>query len=140
MIFSLRLTICFFTFMVLSLSTVFADTHIKTLAINEKTCKYLIKKHKQVPADYVAGVDAHGKNVAGADLETYNKITLPDEITFPLDLDIAERYGLNSALEGNTRLGEIKLKGNNVYWNDQKIHEDFEDYLLNECLETYGTN
>ena len=50
------------------------------------------------------------------------RLTLPKELSFKLNLDIAKTYGLDAnGLSAVMSVGRIKLKGCNIYLNDPKL-------------------
>lgn len=127
----------FFTLLLTSGPAMAQDVE-SALSITQKECMKLIRMNTVNGADYVAGVDAHGNKVVGADVNEDSKLDLPEEITFDLGIDLAEKYNFGSGFHGKAKLGEVKVKGRDVYWNDKKLHKDENQAVLDACLAQYG--
>lgn len=75
-------------------------------------------------ATYVPGVDAYGRPVAPADLPDSGRYVLPEELTIPLTIDIAERLELEEripGLEGQIPIGTVTLRNNQVFFNEEPV-------------------
>ena len=131
----MRLFLLIFLF---SAQSVFADGVESAVSITQKECKKLMRIYAMDGADYVPGVDAHGRKVKSADLHDRPKIKLPEEITFDLGIDLAEKYNLGDGFYGKANLGKVKVKGRNVYWNGQKLSGNENDAILEACRAQYG--
>ncbi|WP_135078002.1 hypothetical protein [Terasakiella sp. SH-1] len=114
-----------------------ADGVASAVSITEKECKKLIRLNSFSGADYVPGVDMRGNKVVGADLNGGNQIKLPDEITFDLGIDLAEKYNMGAGFYGKANLGQVKVKGRHVYWNGQKLGQGENNAILDACLAQY---
>jgi hypothetical protein len=82
-------------------------------------CRYLPAHQADAGVAYQPGVDVHGKPVVPADLDAAPVAALPETITVPLSIDLAERLR-NSNVEGlqlEAPLGmlEIHQNGRVVY-------------------------
>jgi len=119
-------------------SFAFAQGVESAVSITEKECKKLIRMNSFSGADYVPGVDVRGNKVVGADLNGGYKLDLPKEITFDLGIDLAERYGWDKGVSGTAKIGTVKVKGRNVYWNGKKLGQGENDAVLDACLQQYG--
>jgi hypothetical protein len=114
-----------------------ADGEITT---HQELCKNL-QRHNPEGVDYVAGVDVHGKAVAPADLNSGGAGIL-DPIILPIDINLAERYGL--ALPAGAELkptianikifqnGDIEYNGVNI---SKKIYTACENLPQSEAEE-----
>lgn len=127
----------FFTLLLIS-GPVMAQGVESSLSITQKECMKLIRMNTVNGADYVPGVDAHGNKVVGADVNEDRKLDLPEEITFDLGIDLAEKYNFGPGFHGKAKLGKVKVKGRDVYWNDKKLHKDENQAVLDACLAQYG--
>jgi len=130
--------ILLFLFLTLSTNAFAQEGMEQAVSITEKECKKLIRLNSFNSAEYVPGVDMRGNKVVPADLENGRKLDLPDEITFSLGIDIAEKYDLGPGFYGKADLGEVKVKGRHVYWNGKKLHQSEHDKALAACREQYG--
>ncbi len=115
-----------------------ADDIEKALSITEKECRKLMRTYDTSGAEYVPGVDVQGQPVTGADLNGGSPIKIPEEITFPLGIDLGERHNLGPGLYGKTTLGEVKVKGHDIYWNGEKLQQNDTDAALEACRAQYG--
>ncbi|MDV7338849.1 hypothetical protein RYZ26_04560 [Terasakiella sp. A23] len=115
-----------------------ADEIENAVSITEKECRKLIRLNSINGAEYVPGVDAYGRKVVGADLHGGHKIKIPKEITFDLGIDLAEKYNLGDGFYGKANLGNVTVKGRNVYWNGKKLGQNENDAALEACLAQYG--
>ncbi|WP_028880101.1 hypothetical protein [Terasakiella pusilla] len=115
----------------------YADDIENAVTITEKECRKLIRIHDINGAEYVPDTDSRGNKLVPADLNGGNQITLPKEITFDLGVDLAERYNLGTGVYGKADLGQVKVKGQNVYWNGQKLAQTENDAILEACRAQY---
>ena len=63
-----------------------------------------------------------------------DKLTLPKELSFKLNLDIAKIYGLDAnGLSAVMSVGMIKLKGRTIYLNDRKLNAKDSLAITTKC-------
>ena len=98
----------------IALLGVVVPAHAQTVIVENDPCKYFnfTQADEGVPSvDYVPNVDAYGLAVVPADLAGSQPITLPETISFPLSVDLAERLQTNlpDGLELLPNLGEVKV-------------------------------
>ncbi len=116
-------------FVLLFTSPIWAQDNTNYKEISD-ICKHINSKSKKQTvksADYVPNIDVRGRSVTPADIDS----TLPviDPIVIPLEVNIAERYGLDLpvGLEMNAKIAEIKLLANgNIEFNDRDISTKIE--------------
>jgi hypothetical protein len=129
-----------------------------TVTLSSGDCAKLVQ---HVPADdvtYRPGVDVRGKPVVPADLGGGSAITMPEEIHIQIGVDLADRLALrNSRLtppptpglpgppsaqpttrpalpfEGKGHVGVLSVKGNDVFWNGERIAPQDEVLLAEAC-------
>jgi len=129
-----------------------------TVTLSTGECAKLVQ---HVPADdvtYKPGVDVRGKPVVPADLGGGSAITMPEEIHIQIGVDLADRLALrNSKLtppptpglpgppsaspavrpvmpfEGKGHVGVLSVKGNDVFWNGERIAPQDEVLLAEAC-------
>lgn len=118
------------------------------LTVTTESCRQIVT---HVPADdvtYQPGVDVRGKPVVPADIGGGYGITVPDEITIDIRLDLAERLGLgggegpgadavSALIGGEGVVGQVTVRGNDLYWNGQKIPRDSYAALSLACGEAF---
>lgn len=74
-------------------------------------CKYLDKEKPQIgiksvaSADYVPGVDVHGRDVTPADVGGASPSFLNDPIIVPIEIDVLQRIGIIS----ESLIGDVKI-------------------------------
>ena len=113
------------------------------VALSTADCSKLVQ---HVPADnvtYKSGLDVNGKAVAPADLGGGYNMPLPEEINIQIGVDLADRLALRAArqtpstpgvpsaaaapvrkvlpYEGKAAIGTITIKGNDTFWNGERI-------------------
>jgi len=87
-------------------------------------CQLFDRHTPDADVAYQPGVDVHGKPVAGADLPSASAYHVPDSFSFPLQVDVAERLGLDQSvpgLEGKLELGEVKVEKDRVLLNGDTV-------------------
>ena len=102
--------------------------------ISQKDCGQLT--HHQYYRDMVfePGVDIRGKKVKRVEYFGDERLTLPKEFSFELNLDIAKIYGLDAnGLSAVMSVGRIKLKGRTIYLNDRKLNAKGSLAITTEC-------
>ena len=107
---------------------------------------------------YKPGVDVRGKPVVPADLGSGSAITIPDEINIQIGIDLADRLALRDArrtqpitpglpgtptppqpvrkvmpFEGKAAIGTLTIKGNEAFWNGERIAPQDEVLLAEVC-------
>lgn len=129
-----------FLFFFMLTTNAVADGVETAVSITQKECKKILRLHRFSSADYEPGVDAHGGKVTGADLNTNQRIKVPNEITFDIGVDLAERYDLPSGFYGKGSIGKITIKSRDVYWNDQKLGTSENEAIVEACKAQYSQN
>lgn len=109
-----------------------ADSVTHAFEITKETCRALLNAQQGISADYQGGVDVYGNAVVGANLAP-SPIQLPDVLTFPLTLDLAQRYDLPVGIGAEATVGELTLKDNRLYWNDQPLAQGPKDQIVEQC-------
>lgn len=131
----LKFTFYFFLcFVGLFTSSAKADSITQALEITKETCRALLKDEQRLSADYQAGVDVYGNAVVGADLVP-SAIQLPEVLTFPVTLDLAQRYDLPAGIGAEAILGELTFKNNRLYWQGQALGDGEKDQVRDQCRE-----
>jgi len=119
----------------------------ETVTLSTGDCKKLVQ---HVPADdvtYKPGVDVRGKPVAPADLGVGYDMQIPEEINIQIGIDLADRLALRDArrqggaattrkvmpYEGKAPIGTLTIKGNDAFWNGERIAAQDEALLAEAC-------
>ncbi len=87
-----------------------------------------VAKYQSGGADYVPGVDVHGKPVVGADLNSGMK-PMFDPVVIPIEIDIAERFGLElpEGMAMKPEIAHVKIYSDGrVEYNDTDVTKDTE--------------
>lgn len=136
-----------FSGLVLALALAPAAGNASILSVQTDDCRQIVS---HVPADdvaYVPGVDVNGNAVVPADLGGGYGITAPDEVNIDIRLDLAERLGLggddfssgaSALLSGEGVVGRVTVRGNDIYWNDEKLARDSYAALSAACGEAFA--
>lgn len=136
-----------FSGLVLALALAPAAGNASILSVQTDDCRQIVS---HVPADdvaYVPGVDVNGNAVVPADLGGGYGITAPDEVNIDIRLDLAERLGLggddfssgaSALLSGEGVVGRVTVRGNDIYWNDEKLARDSYAALSAACGDAFA--
>ena len=128
----------------LSCAALFASgfAQASILSVRTEDCRQIVT---HVPADdvaYAPGVDVNGRPVVPADSGGGYDIFAPEEVNIDIRLDLAERLGLGGAafdsgasalLSGEGVVGRVTVRGNDIYWNDNKLARDSHAALSSAC-------
>ena len=102
--------------------------------ISKKDCGQLIHHQFYRDIDFEPGVDVRGKKVKRVEYFGDERLTLPKEFSFKLNLDIAKIYGLDAnGLSAVMSVGRIKLKGRTIYLNDRKLNAKGSLAITTKC-------
>lgn len=116
------------------------DAQAQGFEVSKRDCERLNRRNANVSADYQAGVDVRGNKVKGADVDGGSPIQIPKDITIPIGVDIAEKYGLDDkGVSASAAIGTVKVKGNKVYYNGKRLGGGEEDAIKRACAATYAS-
>ena len=115
--------------------------------ISPKDCQQLVHHVPSAGVEYTPGVDVHGKSVAPADVGGSYQLDLPQSIDIQIGVDLADRLGLRDAkkqgtatparrampFSGYAPLGTLSIKGNDAYWNGNRMTPQDEAVLSEAC-------
>ena len=102
--------------------------------ISKKDFGQLIHQQYYRDIDFEPGVDIRGKKVKRVEYFRDERLNLPKEFSFKLNLDIAKIYGLDAnGLSAVRALGRIKLKGRTIYLNDRKLNAKDSLAITTKC-------
>lgn len=110
------------------------------LEITRDSCENLNRTGASVPADYQPGVDVRGRPVAGADAGGGAALQLPDEITVPVSVDLAERFnmGPDTAARAGVFTVTVTVKNGRLRFNGEPPGAEAETAVRRACLDAYG--
>lgn len=104
----------------------------------DEVCKVASKKHENISknhAEYLAGVDVHGRDVVPADLNGVN--TYPP-VVIPITLNLAQKFGLNlpSGVELKPEVGQIEIfQDGRIRFNGDDILEKIQEHCESRAKE-----
>ncbi len=91
----------------------------------EALCQYFNGRQEvSSGAEYVPGVDVHGNDVLGANVSDSGSSFLNDPIVIPVNVDLAQRFGLPlpNGINLEPTLSQIKIHADgHVSYNDQNV-------------------
>ncbi len=139
-------------------SSITFSAQAENVSLSASACQQMVQ---HVPADdvtYKPGVDVHGKPVVPADLGGGPTITMPDQIDIQIGIDLADRLALRDVkkaqaptpglpgsmtpaqpvrkvlpYEGKASMGVLTIKGNDAFWNGERIAPQDEVLLAEAC-------
>ena len=125
-----KMTIFFYPVYLLPFITIFVAIYAipvsaseTNVIISKKDCGQLIHHQYYRDIDFNPGVDIRGKKLKRAEYLGDERLTLPKEFSFNLNLDIAKNYGLDAnGLSAVMAVGRIKIKDRTIYFNDRKLN------------------
>lgn len=130
----LVLFVMFIDLLTLSTHGSAASEDIDTLC---RTAEHYSARSAPVGAEYVPGVDVHGKAVASADINESPQ-SLHNPIIIPIELNLAQRYGLNLPLgiELKPTVADIKIfDDGHIQYNGVDISDQIETVCENRKAE-----
>ena len=127
------------------------NANATTMTVRGSVCQRLVQHAATNDATYTLGVDVRSKAVAPADLDGGSSIALPEAIVIQICVDLADRLGLSAAkgttpptprdqamrivmpFEGKAPLGTITVKGQDVFWNGERMLPQDQVLLTEAC-------
>ncbi len=124
----------------------------QALSISVTDCQRIVGHKPSADVEYKPGVDVHGKSVAPADLGGGYGMTLPESIDIQIGVDLADRLALRDSrnrgkaqdpvrkvmpFNGQASLGTLSVRGNDLYWNDQRLQPQDEALLASACRQGF---
>jgi len=108
------------------------------LQVSKNDCRYLVAHQPRADVTYQPGVDARGRDVAPADINT--SPSLGDNITIPLQVDLAQKFGVNLGKVDASKatVGIVTIDGGRAYLNGQPLSDENQQNLAVLCLEANG--
>ena len=98
-----------------------------TVRVTKADCLRLVKHEPAPDVDYRPGteLDSDGEPIVPPDLYGRPRLELPETVTIPIEVDLAERYGLppDASFEGDAQVGtvEIELDSGRASFNGQPL-------------------
>ncbi len=116
-----------------------APAGAQAVKVSKTDCKRIIRYQPQTGVAYQPGVDVRGKKLRGgpADRASNSPIKAPDEISFSMGMDLANKYG-GGDYTGDSSLGRVTFKRGQVYWNGKPLDGGDQAAIAAACKKTYG--
>lgn len=111
------------------------------LKVSRKDCQRAVAHQPSGDVAYKPGVDVHGRKVRSADAGGTAKIDLPEEITIPITMDIAKKYGFGDSGKnyfGETSVGKVTVRGDRVFWNGKPLDDQDQAAVIAACKQAAG--
>lgn len=106
----------------------------EVLRIGQADCRVLAVHRPAPDVAFRPGRDTRGRPVAPADLAGGAGLQLPETLEFAIEVDLAERLGLEPAEIGaDLPLGVVTLRGEEVHFNGQPLAPGAEEELADLC-------
>lgn len=110
------------------------------VVVSRRDCDRLVKYEQPPGVEYQAGIDAHGRPVAPADLGGGSTIKAPDIIVIPIEVLVQDRFNIpaNSVLwDGTIQAGTVVVKGGQVFYEGQLLGDAETSALGELCREQF---
>ena len=104
--------------------------------ITDRDCQRILMHVPSADVAYKPGVDVRGRKVKGADLGGASPIEVPDEITFNVGSDMANKH-LGGDYTGDTVFGKVTVMKGRVYWNGKPLDNSNQSAIAEACKRNY---
>ncbi len=109
--------------------------------ITEQGCDQLVRHVASGDVAFQPGVDVNGNAVAPADLNGSQQIPVPEVVSFPLTLDLADRLGIPVAGDADFLarpvIGEVGISAEGrITFNGTPLTSDAQHELAQKCQQT----
>ena len=107
------------------------------VTISKRDCQRLVRHQAGAHVVFNPGVDVRGNKVTGANLRRDQETKLLKEFSFNLNIDIAQKYGLDATgISADVVVGKVTVKGRNVYFKDQRLESGDHAAVTEHCQKT----
>mgnify|MGYP007046936354 CR=1 FL=1 len=107
------------------------------VVISEKDCVRALRAERVKSADYVPGVDVHGRKVKGANLDDSGQIKIPDELSFDISPKIYSMIGITprrGLADTSVTVGTIKVsKRGAISFNGKRLNRRTSKEIVELC-------
>ncbi len=106
------------------------------VTITRADCARLVEHLPAPDVAYQPGVDAYGRAVAGADLNSGTQIQVPETLHIPIEIDLLERFGIpaNPALyDADVPVGEVVYRDGRLTFEGQPLQDEAAAELSKRC-------
>lgn len=108
-----------------------------SLRISRDDCNKLVRHVPDSGVAYQPGVDVRGREVAPADLNSGLRVEPPDYLTFDIEIDLFDRFGIpvdpTRFLSDNLKVGTVTIIGGRPYFNGEPLYDEEQERLAVLC-------
>ncbi len=112
------------------------------VTISRADCARLVDHVPAPGVAYQPGVDAYGREVAGAELNSGVEIQAPETLHIPIEIDLQERFGIPAnpdLYDADVPLGEVVYRDGRLSFNGQPLQDEAAAELTRRCQDIiYG--
>ena len=107
------------------------------VTISKRDCQRLVRHQARADVAFKPGMDVRGNKVTGANLLREPTIKLPKEFSFNLNIDIAQKYGLDArGISADMAVGKVTVRGRSIYFTDQLLDSGDHAAATTKCKKT----
>ncbi len=125
----------------------------QALSVSVSDCQRIVTHRPSADVEYKPGVDVHGKAVVPADVGGGYGLTLPESVDIQIGVDLADRLALRDGrnrpkgqepvrkvmpFAGYAPLGTLSVRGNDLYWNNERLAPQDEALLASACRQGFS--
>ncbi len=112
---------------------------VDTVLVDGEACLALVRHQPDADVAFRPGLDVSGRQVVPAELAGATRIDIPETIRFPLTINLAPELGDSLggfAPDTQVALGEIAIRGSDVFFNGQRLVGQDEALLAEACRQS----
>ncbi len=112
------------------------------LRITKADCIRLVKHQPAPDAAFQPGVDAHGRPVAGAEVDGAARIDRIEDVVIVIDINLFDRLGIPpdpESYEAEAVIGVVQLKGDTILFNGEPLRSEAHSVLAESCRRRLST-
>jgi hypothetical protein len=121
----------------------------ETISVSSADCRRMVEHKADSDVAFTPGVDVRGRPVAPADVGGGMAPVVPEWIDIQIGIDLADRLGRRDSrnsqtpatrrvmgFEGKAPLGILSIKGNEAYWNGERLLPQDQVLLAEACRQS----
>lgn len=111
--------------------------------LSEADCRLLTRHQADADVAYQPGVDARGRPVVPADLNSsgqgsVSRLETPKKIVIPIEVDLFDRFGVPAnpdLFKADAQVGQVVYDDGKLFYNGQRLADGASDQLVLQCRE-----
>ncbi len=118
-----------------------ADARETRVLITKADCSRLVKYTASPDVTHQSGIDAHGRPVMPADLDSESRFEAPGHYLVSLEVDLAERLGIPpdpSNFDADAEIGLVEVREGRTYINGRPLQSEGQAEFAVLCREAEG--